>query len=97
MKNKNKLYTDENDDIIVPSYTPFVEQKKNIDRSTLYRFKSPFELLHADIAYINFLAKSAVHPKHYLLFVDLFTSKIYTYLMKNRSLLRKKIELFIMI
>ena len=44
-------------------YTPFVEQRKNIDRSTLYSFKGPFELLHADIANIRFLAKPAVDPK----------------------------------
>ena len=52
--------------------------KKNIDRSTLFSVQSPFDLLHADIAYIRFLAKSAADPKYCLLFVDLFTSKIYT-------------------
>ena len=47
-----------------------------------------------DIADIRFLAKLAVDPKYCLLFVDLFTSKIYVYPMKNRSLLAKKVELF---
>ena len=43
---------------------------------------------------MRFLAKLAVDPKYCLLFVDLFTSKIYVYPMKNRSLLAKKVELF---
>ena len=51
-------------------------------------------MLHADIADIRFLAKSAVDPKYCLLLTDLFTSKIYIYLMKNRSLLAKNLGLF---
>ena len=32
-------------------YTPFVEQKKDINRSSaLYSTKAPFELVHADVA-----------------------------------------------
>ena len=53
-----------------------------------------FEVIQVDIADIRFLAKLAVDPKYCLLFVDLFTSKIYVYPMKNRSLLAKKVELF---
>ena len=53
-------------------------------------------LLMADnnIAYISFLGRSAVDPKFCLLFVDLFTSKIYLYPMKKGNLLAKKMELF---
>ena len=40
------------------------------------------------------MAKSAVDPKHYLLVVDLFTSKVYVYPKKNRTLLAKKLEIF---
>ena len=79
---------------IIPAHIPFVEKKSNIDRSTLYSFGGPFELLHADIADIRFFAKSAVNPLYCLLVVDLFTQKIYTYPMKKRSLLAKKIEQF---
>ena len=61
---------------------------------TLISFSRPFEALQADIAYISFLARSAVDPKFCLLFVDLFTSKIYLYPMKKRNLLAKKMELF---
>ena len=35
----------------------------------------PFEALHADIADLRFLAKSAVDPKYCLLVINLFTSK----------------------
>ena len=61
----------------LPITTPFVPQRKDVDRSTLYSFQGPFEALQADIADIQFLAKSAVDPKYCLLFVDLFTSMIY--------------------
>ena len=74
--------------------TPFVNKRSNIDRSTLYSISKPFELLHVDIADIRFLAKSAVDPKHFLLIVDLFSSQIYIYPMKNRSLLARKLHLF---
>ena len=78
----------------LPLVTPFVDKKTNIEHSTLYSFHKPFEMLHADIADIRFLAKSAVDPKYFFLLVDLFTSKIYVYPMKNRSLLTKKLGLF---
>ena len=78
----------------LPLITPFVNKRSNIDHSTLYSISKPFELLHADIADLRFLAKSAVDPKYCLLIVDLFTSKIYVCPMKNRSLLAKKIKLF---
>ena len=71
-----------------------MSKKSNIDQSTLYSISKPFELLHADIADLRFLAKSAVDPKYYLLVVDLFTPKVYIYSMKNRSLLAKKFEIF---
>ena len=57
----------------------FVNKRSNIDHSTLYSISKPFNLLHADIADLIFLAKSTVDPKHCLLIVDLFTSKIYVY------------------
>ena len=76
-----------------PLTRQFIE-KSDVDRSTLYSFDDPFQLLQADIAYISFLAKSAIDPKFCLLFVDLFTSKIYTFPMKTRNLLAKKMEQF---
>ena len=74
--------------------TPFYEKRADIDRTTLYSIEKPFQRVHADIADLRFFAKSAVDPKYALLCVDLFTSKIYVYPMKNRSLLAKKLRLF---
>ena len=71
-----------------------MSKKSNNDQSTLYSISKPFELLHADIADLRFLAKSAVDPKYCLLVVDLFTSKVYVYPMKNRNLLVKNLEIF---
>ena len=79
---------------IISTFVPFIEQKKDIDRSTLYSFNSPFQLLHTDIADIRFFSESAADPHYCLLFVDLFTQKIYTIPMKKRNLLKKKMELF---
>ena len=47
----------------LPLVTPFVNKRSNIDYSTLYSISKPFELLHADIADLRFLAKSVVDPK----------------------------------
>ena len=78
----------------VPLVTPFVNKRSNIDHSTLYSISKPFDLLHADIADLRCFKKSAVNPKYCLLLVDLFTSKIYVYPMKNRNLLARKLRLF---
>ena len=74
----------------LPLNSPFVENKKNIIHTTLYSFHRPVEVLQSDIAYISFLARSAVDSKLCLLFAHLFTSKIYTYPTKKRNLLAKK-------
>ena len=50
--------------------------------------------MYADIADTRFLAKSTIDQNNCLLLVDLFTSKVYVYSMKNRSLLLKKLRLF---
>ena len=94
LKNKNDLYDNK---VALPIYTPFVEQYKNIDCSTLFSIKAPFELNHGDIVDIRFLGKSAVDSKYCLLFVDLFTSKTYTYPMKKEIFWRRKQKCFIMI
>ena len=90
----------ENEDVIeenskIPFYTPFVEQRKDIDRSSaLYTVNAPLQFFHADLAYLQFFAKSAVDPKYALLCVDLFTSKVYVYTMRTKNNLAKKIEEF---
>ena len=78
----------------VPLVTPFLTQKNDVDHSTLYSISKPYDLVHGDIADTKFLAKSTVDPKYCLLPVDLFTSKIYVFPIKTRSLLSKKLKSF---
>ena len=93
LENKDVIYDREKTRL--PFYTPFVEQKKDIDRSSaLYSINGPLQFFHADVADIRFFSKSAVDPKYALLCVDLFSSKIYVYPMKNKSNLVRKLELF---
>ena len=79
----------------IPFYTPFVEQRKDIDRSSaLYTINGPLQFFHADLAFLQFFAKSAVDPKYALVCVDLFTSKVYVYTMRTKNNLFKKMEEF---
>ena len=78
-----------------PIKMTFAEKKDDVDRSTLYSFDGPFQLLHADIGNLEFLGKSATDPKYCLLFVDLFTSKVYVYHMKLRKSILIKMEIFL--
>ena len=95
-----KLESKEEQDVIekeskVPFYTPFVENKKDIDRSSaLYTVNGPLQFCHADLAYLQVFGKSAVDPKYTLLCVDLFTSKVYVYTLKTKNNLAKKLEQF---
>ena len=91
LEDKDVLYESKDPKKSILFYTPFVEQKKDIDRpSTPYSIKAPFKLVHADIADIQFFSKSAVEPKYCLLAVDICTSKRYTYPMKSWHLLAQK-------
>ena len=78
----------------IPIKTTFLEKKGKTDRSMLYSFDDPFWLLHADVANLEFLGKSAVDTKYCLLFIDLFTSKIYTYPMRSRRFIARKMHNF---
>ena len=49
IENRDTIFDEE--DKKIPFQVPFIEQKKDIDRSsTLYSIKASFELFHADIA-----------------------------------------------
>ena len=72
----------------------FVEKRDDIDRSTLYSFDDPFQLLHADVGNLELLRKSVTDPKYCLFFVDLFTSNVYVYPMKSREYIAAKMEFF---
>ena len=67
-----------------PTRADYVE-KREIDRSTLYSFDGPFRLLHDEVGKLEFLGKNATFPQFVLVIVDLFSSKIYKYLMKCRK------------
>ena len=71
-----------------------LKKKDDIDRSALYSFDGPLQLLHADVGNLEILGKSATSPKYCFLFVELFTSKVYVYLMKTRKSIASKMEIF---
>ena len=50
--------------------------------------------MHADIANLEFLEKSATVPKYALLIVDLFLSKVYVYPMQLQKQLLKYLNIF---
>ena len=83
--NKNDVYS-------VPIKAEYVQKSDDIDHFTLYSIHVPFDLLHADVGDLHFLGKSAADPKYCLLLVDLFTSKVFVYGMKSRSLISLKLE-----
>ena len=61
---------DFSDDNKTPTRAGYVE-KIEIDRSSLYSFDGPFQLLHADIGNLEFLGKNATIPQYSLVIVDL--------------------------
>ena len=62
----------------IPTQTDYIE-KREIDRSALYSFDGPFQVIHADVGNLEFLGSSATTLRHVLLIVDLYSSKIYVY------------------
>ena len=64
-----------NDEEKVLTRVDYIE-KREIDRSTLYSFDGPFQLIHADMGNLEFfLGKSTTAPSYTLLAVDLYSSK----------------------
>ena len=81
------------DDEKIPTRFDFIE-KRETDRSTLYSFDGPFQLIHADVGNLEFLRKSVTVPKYALLIVDLYSSKIYVYPMPSRKQIVQKMKMF---
>ena len=95
LEDQEIIYDDNKEKERIPFYTPFVEQKQDIDRSsTLYSLNGPMQFFHADVADIRFFSKSAFDPKYALLCVDLFSSKVYIYPMKKHNNIAHKLESF---
>ena len=74
LEDETVLYEDRKHQI--PFYTPFIEQKQDIDHSSaLYSIKVPFKLLHADAAKIHFFFffffqnQQPIHTLFYLLLI----------------------------
>ena len=92
----NNLFLNNNEPIFEPEIvnrSDYIE-KREIDHSTLCSFDGPFQLVHADVANLEFLGKKITFPKYALVLVDLFSSKTYTYRMKSRKQIRQRLEEF---
>ena len=67
----------DDDKVKVPIYTPFLEQKKDIDHSSaLYSIKEPCKLVHSDVASIHFFFQSLQLIQAIVYCVDLFSSRV---------------------
>ena len=77
----------------ISTRTDYVEKRK-IDRSTLYSFDGPFQLVHANVAKLEFLGKSATVSRYALLSVDLYSSTVYVYPMRSRKQILQKLNQF---
>ena len=77
----------------MPTRLDYVK-KREIDRSTLYSFDGPFQLMHADFANLQFLGKSASVLRYALLSIDLCSLKVYVYPMRSRKQIAKTLEQF---
>ena len=77
----------------IPTRLHYVEKRQN-DRSALHNFDRPFQLIHADMTSLEFLRKSATIRIYTLLIVDLYSSKVYVYLMHSRKRILQRLEQF---
>ena len=69
-------------------------QKEEIGRSTLYSFDGTFQLMHADVANLQFLGKSSTTPDYPQLIVDLYSSKVYVCPMRSRKQILQRLKQF---
>ena len=67
-----------------PARADYVE-KREVDRSALYSFDGPLQLVHMDVGNLEILGKSATTPRNVLVAVDLYSFKIYVYPMRSRK------------
>ena len=81
----------EDEKITIPIKTKFVEKKVIlIDQLSL----ALMVLFSCYMLNLKFLGKSACDPKYSLLFVNLFTSKVYVYPMESRKHILNKMYFF---
>ena len=84
---------DQINDNEIPMRVHYVE-KKELDRSMVYIFNGPFQLLHGDVSNLEFLGKTGSIPNYALLIVDSYFSKVYVYPMLSRKQILKKLKQF---
>ena len=85
---------DFSDDDKTPTRTDYVK-KREIDRSTLYSFDGPFQLLHADVGNSNFLAKERRQQSlNMFLWLLTYTRQKYVYPMRFSKQILQKMKLF---
>lgn len=77
----------------IPTRTDYME-KREVDRSTLYSFDGPLQLVHMDVGNLEVLGKSAATPRYALVAVDLYSFKIYVYPMRSRKQIFQKMKQF---
>ena len=78
----------------IPTFVPFIENKKILIIRLCTVLMALFNYYMLILPIYVFFSKSAADPHYCLLFVDLFTQKIYTFPMKKRNLLKKKMQAF---
>ena len=58
----------------------------------LYTIDGSMHVIHADEADVHFFSKSVVSQKYFLIYVDFFTSKTYTYGIKKKLTIHQVIS-----
>ena len=86
----NKDILDDNE---TPTRTDYVK-KREIDRSTLYIFDGPFQLLHAGVGSLELFRKNAKFIQYVLPLVGWYSPKAYVYSMISRKQILQKMKLF---
>ena len=84
----------DNDKVKIPFYTPLLEQKKNIDRSSALYSIGPFELVHADVANIRVFFKDRSRSKLLFTMCWSFFNKCLCLPNEKRYFLARKLALF---
>ena len=63
-----------NDKVKNPTRVDYIK-KREIDRSALYSFDEPFQLIHADVGNLEFLGKNATVQKYVLYWLVFFLQR----------------------
>ena len=85
----NKLEHEEK----VPTRVDYVEKRER-DRSTLYDFDGPFQVIYADIENLEFCGKSATTPRYVLWLLILIPRKYMFILCVRENKFQKKMKQF---